>query len=54
MEQKSITWDDIIKEYFKRHPDAGIAWWMLPIEEQPEGIKIELYDIVWSLLKEDK
>ena len=54
MEQKSITWDDIVNEYFNRHPDAGLAWWMLPLEEQPEGYKQEMYNIVWSLLKEDK
>jgi hypothetical protein len=53
-EQKSITWDDIINEYFNRHPDAGLAWWQLPLDEQPEGFKQEMYDIIWSLLKEDK
>ena len=52
--QKSIIWDDIIDEYFNRHPDAGLAWWQLPLEDQPEEFKAEMYDIIWSLLKEDK
>jgi hypothetical protein len=25
-------YDKLIDEYFKRHPDAGLAWWMLPLE----------------------
>lgn len=47
---KKQVWDDMIKEYFNRHPDAGIAWWMLPLEEQPEGFKAEMYDILWAVL----
>lgn len=50
--QKSITWDDIITEYFNRHPEAGLAWWNLPLDEQPEEFKAGMYDIIWSLLKE--
>ena len=53
-EQKSITWDDVITEYFNRHPDAGLAWWQLPLDEQPEEFKAGMYDIIWSLLKGDK
>jgi hypothetical protein len=29
---KEQIWDDMIEEYFNRHPDAGLAWWMLPVE----------------------
>ena len=42
-------YDLIIEEYFKRHPDAGLAWWQLPVEQQPEGFKLEMYDIMWDL-----
>jgi len=42
-------WEDMIDEYFNRHPDAGLAWWMLPVEQQPEGFKLEMYDIMWYL-----
>ena len=42
-------WEDMIDEYFNRHPDAGLAWWMLPVEQQPEGFKLEMYDILWDL-----
>ena len=24
---KAQVWEDIITEYFNRHPDAGLAWW---------------------------
>jgi hypothetical protein len=26
-------YDKLIDEYFNRHPDAGLAWWQLPLEE---------------------
>ena len=41
---------DMITEYFNRHPDAGLAWWMLPLEEQPDGFKAEMYEILWAVL----
>lgn len=48
-------YDKLIEEYFNRHPDAGLAWWMLPLEQQPEGFKQEMYDIMWDLThKENK
>jgi len=47
---KKQVWEDMIAEYFNRHPDAGLAWWMLPLEEQPEGFKLEMYDILWKVL----
>jgi len=48
-------YNQLIDEYFNRHPDAGLAWWMLPPEQQPEGFKLEMYDILWDLThKEDK
>lgn len=47
---KAQVWQDIQDEYFRRHPDAGIAWWMLPLEKQPEGFKVEMYDILWAVL----
>jgi len=25
-------YDKMIDEYFNRHPDAGLAWWMLPLD----------------------
>ena len=51
---KKQVWNDMIEEYFNRHPDAGLAWWMLPVEQQPEGFKMEMYDILWDLThKED-
>ena len=46
-------WEDMIDEYFNRHPDAGLAWWMLPVEQQPEGFKLEMYDILWDLTHKD-
>ena len=54
MSERTI-YDDMIDEYFNRHPDAGLAWWMLPREQQPEGFKLEMYDIIWDLThKEEK
>ncbi len=44
-------WEDMIEEYFNRHPDAGLAWWMLPVEQQPEGFKVEMYDIFCTVLQ---
>lgn len=46
-------WDNMIDEYFNRHPDAGLAWWQLPVEEQPEGFKLEMYDIIWTFLNKN-
>lgn len=46
-------YDKLIDEYFRRHPDAGLAWWMLPLEQQPEGFKQEMYDIMWDLTHKD-
>ena len=45
------TLQAMIDEYFRRHPDAGLAWWDLPVEQQPEGFKIEMYDILWDVLE---
>ncbi len=45
---KAQVWEDIITEYFNRHPDAGLAWWQLPLEEQPEEFKVHMYDIIWT------
>ena len=47
-------WEDMIDEYFNRHPDAGLAWWMLPVEQQPEGFKLEMYDIMWYLTHKEE
>lgn len=49
-------YDKMIDEYFNRHPDAGLlAWWMLPLDQQPESFKQEMYDILWDLThKENK
>lgn len=47
---KEHLWDEMIEEYFKRHPDAGLAWWQLPLKDQPDGFKAEMYDILWSIL----
>jgi len=49
MKEYSQLWEDMITEYFNRHPEAGLALWQLPIEEQPEGFKKEMYDIFWTL-----
>lgn len=46
-------YDQMIDEYFKRHPDAGLAWWMLPLEQQPDGFKQEMYDILWYILHKE-
>lgn len=55
MYDKEQLWEDMITEYFNRHPDAGLAWWMLPLKDQPEGFKLEMYDILWDLThKENK
>jgi len=55
MYDKEQVWEDMIVEYFNRHPDAGLAWWMLPLKDQPEGFKLEMYDIIWDLThKENK
>lgn len=48
----SKLWDDIIDGYFNNHPDAGLALWTIPIDEQPEQLKIELYEIFWKLTHE--
>ena len=53
-EQKSITWDDIITEYFNRHPEAGLAWWDLPLNEQPKEFKAGMYDIIWDLTHKEE
>lgn len=51
---KEQLWEAMLTEYFNRHPDAGLAWWQLPVEQQPEGFKLEMYDILWDLThKED-
>ena len=50
---KKQVWDDMIDEYFNRHPDAGLAWWQLPLEEQPEEFKVHMYDILWDLTHEE-
>lgn len=47
-------WEDMIDEYFNRHPDAGLAWWMLPLEQQPDGFKQEMYDIMWDLTHKEE
>ena len=47
-------YDLMIEEYFKRHPDAGLAWWQLPVEQQPEGFKLEMYDIMWDLTHKEE
>jgi len=55
MSEQRTIYDDMIDEYFNRHPDAGLAWWQLPLEQQPEGFKQEMYDIIWDLThKEEK
>ena len=55
MYDKEQVWEDMIAEYFNHHPDAGLAWWMLPLKDQPEGFKLEMYDIIWDLThKENK
>lgn len=50
----SNLWEDMIDEYFNRHPDAGLAWWMLPVEQQPERFKLEMYDIMWYLTHKEE
>ena len=47
-------WEDMIDEYFNRHQDAGLAWWMLPLEQQPDGFKQEMYDIMWDLTHKEE
>lgn len=42
--------DKMIEEYFNRHSYAGLAWWTLPLEEQPKEFKAEMYDILWAVL----
>ena len=44
-------WEDTKAEYFKQHPDAGLTWWDLPLEEQPDEFKAHMYDLMWSVLK---
>lgn len=51
---KQTLYDEMIDEYFNRHPDAGLAWWQLPVEQQPEGFKCEMYDILWDMLNKEK
>ena len=48
MDYKKV-YESLIDAYFEKHPDAGLAWWMLPLKEQPEGFKQEMYDILWEL-----
>lgn len=43
-------WQDAIDEYFVRHPDAGLAWWQVPVDQQPEGFKLEMYDILCGII----
>ena len=43
-------YDKLIEEYFNRHPDAGLAWWMLPLEQQPEGFKQEMQGGIFERL----
>ena len=57
MKQQFIKelWDNMIEEYFNRHPEAGLAWWQVPVEQQPEGFNQEMYNIFWDLThKENK
>lgn len=42
-------WNDIIDKYFENHPEAGLAWWQETPEQQPEGVRNELYEIFWEL-----
>lgn len=51
---KKQLWEAMLTEYFNRHPDAGLAWWQLPVEQQPEGFKIEMYDILWDLTHKEE
>lgn len=51
---KKQLWEAMLTEYFNRHPDAGLAWWQLPVEQQPEGFKIEMYNILWAILNNQK
>lgn len=44
-------WRRMIDEYFHRHPEAGLAWWQVPVEQQPEGFKLEMYEIFWNLTR---
>ena len=46
-------WRDIIDKYFEHHPSAGLALWTIPLDEQPEQLKVELYDILWTLTNND-
>ncbi len=48
MDYKKV-YESLIDAYFDKHPDAGLAWWMLPLKQQPEGFKQEMYDILWKL-----
>lgn len=43
-------WEDTKNEYFKEHPDAGLTWWDLPLDEQPEEFKAHMYDLMWRVL----
>lgn len=45
-------WEKMKAEYFRRHPEAGLAWWQVPVDQQPEGFKIEMYEIFWDLTRE--
>ena len=47
-------YEEMVDEYFKRHPDAGLAWWILPLKEQPEGFKLEMYDILWDMTHKEE
>ena len=44
------VWESMKDEYFNIHPEAGLAWWDLPLEEQPEEFKAHMYDIFWNLM----
>ena len=44
-------WRRMIDEYFRRHPEAGLAWWQVPVEQQPDGFKLEMYEIFWNLTR---
>ena len=47
-------WNQIKEEYFNRHPAAGLAIWDLPLDQQPDKFKIEMYDIFWDLTHKEE
>lgn len=42
-------WNEIKKEYFQQHPAAGLAIWDIPLDQQPDEFKIEMYNIFWTI-----